>query len=94
MSYCDWQFWRSRFYLWQRLWVERMNAKAEKLIARANRKLHAEAPVAHEPSSQNSVPSKAGTPHSEANGSPKSAIATNVSVLPSNYCPGTVVEVS
>ncbi|KAM7537115.1 hypothetical protein Aperf_G00000059484 [Anoplocephala perfoliata] len=93
VSYCDWQFWRSRFYLWQRLWVERMNAKAEKLIARANRKLHAEAVVAHEPSSsQNSVPSKTGTPHSEVNISPKSATATTVSGLPSNYCPATVVE--
>lgn len=83
LPYSDWELWRTRFYEWQRAWVTRMNSKAEKLSAQAERKMRTVSAASA---------SKVTSPHSEAaaNGSPHS---TSLS-LPSSYSPGTVVEVS
>ncbi|VUZ53794.1 unnamed protein product [Hymenolepis diminuta] len=83
LPYSDWELWRTRFYQWQRAWVTRMNSKAEKLSAQAERKMRTVSIAST---------SKVTSPHSEpaANGSPHS---TSLG-LPSSYSPGTVVEVS
>ncbi|VDL19941.1 unnamed protein product [Hymenolepis diminuta] len=82
LPYSDWELWRTRFYQWQRAWVTRMNSKAEKLSAQAERKMRTVSIAST---------SKVTSPHSEpaANGSPHS---TSLG-LPSSYSPGTVVEV-
>nr|CDS28890.1 La protein 7 [Hymenolepis microstoma] len=84
LPYSDWELWRARFYQWQRAWVTRMNAKAEKLSAQAERKMRAV-----NVSSSRNRPKVTSPSHSEANGSPPSVRLD----LPSSYSPGTVVEV-
>ncbi|KAM3186004.1 hypothetical protein ACTXT7_005250 [Hymenolepis weldensis] len=86
LPYSDWELWRTRFYQWQRAWVTRMNSKAEKLFAHAERKMRVVSTA-----SASASASKVTSPHSEAaaNSSPHS---TSLS-LPSSYSPGTIVEV-
>ena len=96
LSYRDWLTWRSRFYTWQRAWIERMHKKATQLIARSDRKrLLAHPLTSPEKSSVTVTPTIGLTGETKADKECITEIPRQpVAVLPDNYCPGTVVEVS
>ena len=90
LPYSDWLTWRSRFYTWQRAWIQRMQKKTTQLMARSERKRL----LAHPASTAvNSPVAVVTAPVVSAEENKSTAVADEVS-LPANYCQGSVVEVS
>ncbi|TPP61277.1 La protein 7, partial [Fasciola gigantica] len=82
--YTTWQFWRSKFYEWHRLWIERMRLKTDELsIDPDSVPLTTEdavSPRAINPALPNSVKGDCTIPHPTI-------------PLPRDFVPGTVVQV-
>ncbi|VDN44973.1 unnamed protein product [Dibothriocephalus latus] len=93
-AYSDWLRWRPRFYTWLKAWISRMDQRSKQLLAAADKKrllaasLNAESSIPSDP-----ISAAGGTSGSEDVTMEASADDLD-SALPSNFVPGTVVEVN
>ncbi|VDL98906.1 unnamed protein product [Schistocephalus solidus] len=92
-AYTDWLRWRPRFYTWLKAWINRMDQRSKQLLSAADKKRL----LAGSLSAESSIPCDPVSAAEGTSGSEEVTLEASAedlhSALPSNFVPGTVVEI-